>query len=84
MINRDTGLRPRFFFLDARVAILMVAVIYHPRLWTAILLFLVLAGFWWLEREGIDFGAAIARLRWWVAGKVREIHVKEGDWFDGE
>jgi len=80
VINRDTGLRPRFFFLDARVAILLLGFFYHLRVWTAVVLFFFMFGFWWLEREGIDFGAAIQRLRWWVAGRVRQVHIKEGDW----
>jgi hypothetical protein len=43
----------------------------HARLWTLLLLILVLVIFWILERKGLSFTAALRALRLWLVGNYR-------------
>lgn len=63
---------PRFFFLDARVAIIVVVFLLHIRLWTLILMCAIFVAFYWVERFGYDFPSALRALRVQLTSKVRD------------
>ncbi|MEA1938881.1 MAG: IcmT/TraK family protein [Pseudomonadota bacterium] len=66
------SMRPvRFAALDARTAIPFVFAMIHFRQWTVILAFVVTMLFWWLERKGLTFDAALRAGRSWVFGRNR-------------
>lgn len=49
----NTGLRPRFFFLDIGAAIVLPALIFYPRMSTIYLVLASFAVFIFLERRGL-------------------------------
>lgn len=61
----------RFFNFDARAGFFVVLVLVHARLWTFILLGVVMAVFYLLERKGLTFPAALRALRVWLIGSYR-------------
>ncbi len=61
----------RFFMLDARVAIFLMLFIIHMRMWTFLTFIAVCLLFWFLERRGLSFQAAIRSFRTWLLGKRR-------------
>lgn len=68
---RNTMKPVRFFQFDARAGMFVVLVLVHARTWTLMLLLAVLGTFWFLERKGMSFSAAIRALRSWIVGPVR-------------
>ncbi len=68
---RNTFKHPRFFFLDARVAVFLLGFLLHIRLWTLILLLIVFGIFYWVERLGYDFPSALRALRLKLSGNER-------------
>jgi intracellular multiplication protein IcmT len=68
---RNTFKAPRFFMVDARVSIFLIAFLLHIRLWTLLLMICVLFGFYWVERFGYDFPSALRALRLRIAGPIR-------------
>lgn len=61
----------RFFFFDARLAIFFMAFILHMRIWTFLLFLFCLFFFWFLERRGLVFSAALRTFRTWILGRRR-------------
>lgn len=68
---RNTMKPVRFFQFDARAGFFVVLVLVHARLWTLIVLILVLLVFYLLERKGLSFVAALRALRRWLIGPRR-------------
>lgn len=66
------SMRPaRFFKLDARAALPFCVLLVYFRPITLVITFLVTATFWWLERKGLTFPAALRALRVWIIGLGR-------------
>jgi intracellular multiplication protein IcmT len=68
---RDTFKPARFFPLDARAGLFVVAMLLHIRPWTITLTIVAIAAFWYLERLGMDFTSALRGMRSWLAGRIR-------------
>lgn len=68
---RDTYKPARFFFLDARAGIPVLATLLHVRPWTVGLTALVVIFFWAFERRGLSFFSALRALRSWAIGDRR-------------
>ena len=68
---RNTMKPVRFFMLDARVAIFFMIFILHMRLWTFALFVIVSLFFYYLEKRGLGFTAALKTFRTWVLGRRR-------------
>jgi len=68
---RNTWKPARFFVMDARSALPLLPTMLYIRLWTLALAMAVILLFWWLERVGLTFPAAIRTLRSRFAGKHR-------------
>lgn len=82
MINRDTGLLPRFFSSDARLTALIFIWFYHMRMWTTIMLVIAFLFFFILERYGITINASWWAVKNFIAGRYREISLHQGEWGD--
>ena len=64
----------RFFALDARAAIpifLLILPTGSARLFIFMFSILAMGAFWWLERLGLTFPAAMRAIRAWILGKKR-------------
>ena len=68
---RNTQRPVRFFALDARSSFVVLLVLLHIRLWTFGLAVVVMLVFWFLERRGLSFNAALRALRRWLLGTRR-------------
>lgn len=68
---RNTYRPARFFFLDVRVGVVILASLIHIRLWTLTIDVIVLILAWWVERIGLGFMGAVRATREWCAGKIR-------------
>jgi len=68
---RNSFKYPRFFFLDARVAVFFLLFLLHIRIWTLIIMILVFAVFYMMERYGINFSSALRGARSYLTGKIR-------------
>jgi len=68
---RNSQKPPRFFTLDARVIFFIFFFLVHARLWTFSLVVLAMLLFWFFERRGYTFEAAIRALRSWILGRNR-------------
>lgn len=79
-INRDTGLTPKLFHVDAQVFIFFMIWFFHWRMWTFVLFVVVTLFFWALERRGITIKAFFRAVKWALAGIKRELHLREGEW----
>lgn len=67
------SMRPvRFFNLDARAALPFCVLLVYFRPVTLFITFLVTTIFWWLERRGLTFPAALRALRLWLVGNNRQ------------
>lgn len=67
------SMRPvRFFNLDARAALPFCVLLVYFRPVTLFVTFLVTTLFWWLERRGLTFPAALRALRLWLIGNNRQ------------
>ena len=68
---RNTQKPARFFFLDARAFVAVLFFLVHARLWTFILVLLLMLAFWVLERHGLTFDSALRAFRRWILGTRR-------------
>lgn len=68
---RNSQKPARFFFLDARSFAAVLFLLVHARLWTLLLVVCVMVTFWFFERKGLSFFAAIRALRSWILGRRR-------------
>jgi len=68
---RDTFKPARFFFMDAKAGIPILATLLHFRIYTVALTVLWIAIFWVLERRGLSFWAALRGFRAWLIGDLR-------------
>lgn len=68
---RNTARPVRFFNIDYRAGIFVFVFLMHIRLWTFILMLLVMLVLWIMERRGLTFTLALRRLRVWFLGPVR-------------
>ena len=68
---RDTFKPARFIVLDAKVGVAILVSLLHIRPWTIALALGVTGLFWWLERKGLSFDAALRGARAFLAGKDR-------------
>lgn len=72
MAHWNNTYRPaRFFFLDVRVGIIILASFMHVRFWTLSLDVIVIMLGWWIERVGLGFMGAMRALRDYIAGAYR-------------
>lgn len=76
---RNTARPARFFGIDARACLVVLLFLVHIRLWTLILMILVLALCFMLERFGMTLPVALRRLRSFFAGPYRRALVKASD-----
>ncbi len=72
---RDTMRPARFIMFDARAALLVIMFILHPRSYTLFIFVVALIGFYFLERMGLTFEAALRALRAWLCGNSRPAHI---------
>lgn len=76
-INRNTGLRPRIFGVDAVGVGPVLLSLYHP----THLAFAILAGsiviLWMLEQYGIYITSLPPLIRWWLGSKNPDLHARE-------
>ncbi len=81
---RNTQKPVRFFMLDARVFLGVMLFLVHARLWTLILVILMMFVFWLLERRGLTFDAALRAFRCWILGTNRPAVHGDGkrNWVD--
>jgi intracellular multiplication protein IcmT len=68
---RDTYRPARFFFLDVRAGIFVLAMLVWIRPWTVAVALGVIALAWYLERIGLNVPGALRAFRSWLAGPVR-------------
>jgi intracellular multiplication protein IcmT len=68
---RNSMKNVRFFMFDARLAIFFMLFILHMRLWTFCTFLFFCFFFWFLERRGLVFSAALRTFRTWILGKRR-------------
>ncbi len=61
----------RFFFMDARIALLLLFTLLHIRIWTLILTVIVMAMFVFFENRGYTFESSLRALRKWFLGRKR-------------
>ncbi|MEC5291945.1 IcmT/TraK family protein [Aurantimonas sp. C2-6-R+9] len=62
---------PRLLIFDARVIVFVALLVFHLRVWTALLLVAGLMVFWLIERAGLRFPSALRALRSRIAGRQR-------------
>ncbi len=68
---RNTMRTMRFLGFDARAAMPLPLLLVYARLSTLILTIVFLVAFWYLEKKGLTFPAALRSIRAWVVGKER-------------
>lgn len=68
---RNSQKPARFFFLDARSFAAVLFLLVHARLWTLCFVLFVMSLFWYAERKGLSFFAAIRAFRSWILGRRR-------------
>lgn len=68
---RNTARPARFFAIDARACLVVLLFLVHVRLWTFILMIVVLAALGVLERYGMTLPVALRRLRLFFIGNYR-------------
>lgn len=61
----------RFFALDARASLAFMVLLVYARTSTIILTLIVTMIFYWLEKKGMTFPAAMRSLRMWFVGTDR-------------
>ncbi len=61
----------RFFALDARASLSFMTLLVYARTSTIILTFIITMIFYWLEKKGLTFPAALRSLRMWFVGLER-------------
>lgn len=72
MAHWNNTYRPaRFFFLDVRVGVIILASLMHVRLWTLTTDVIVIMLGWWIERVGLGFMGALRAVRENFAGAYR-------------
>lgn len=72
MAHWNNTYRPaRFFFLDVRVGVIILASFMHVRMWTLGLDVIVIMLGWWVERVGLGFMGAMRAVREYIAGPYR-------------
>lgn len=81
---RNTQKPARFFIFDARAFLAVMLFLVHMRLWTFILVILLMFVFWGLERFGLTFDSALRALRCWFLGIRRPATGRTGQryWTD--
>jgi len=68
---RNTQKPARFFFLDARAFVAVLVFLVHARSWTFFLSLGIMSVFWFFERKGLTFDAALRAFRCWILGIYR-------------
>lgn len=83
---RNTQKTARFFVLDAKAFLAILLFLVHARLWTFIVVLIVMFIFWALERRGLTFDSALRALRCWMLGKTRPANSRRAKrrWTDYE
>lgn len=65
---RDTARSTRFFFIDYRAAFPLLLFLLHIRLWTFVVVLLVICALYGLERYGFTVPIFLRIFRGWLAG----------------
>jgi intracellular multiplication protein IcmT len=65
---RNSGKPIRFFIVDARAFTATFFFLIHARPWTFGLALFVMIVFWFMERRGLSFRAALRAFRSWFLG----------------
>ncbi|HEY1097011.1 MAG TPA: IcmT/TraK family protein [Alphaproteobacteria bacterium] len=73
---RNTARPARFFGVDARACLVVLLFLVHIRVWTLVLMVVVLALSFILERFGMTLPVAMRRVRLFCAGPYRRALVK--------
>lgn len=68
---RNTYKPARFFFMDVRVGVVLMASMLHVRSYTIAIDVLVVALAWYIERLGMGVPGGIRAFRAWLAGPYR-------------
>lgn len=68
---RDTYKPARFFFMDAKAGVPVLATLLHFRLYTVVPTVAWIVLFWFLERRGLSFNSAFRAFRAWIIGDER-------------
>jgi len=68
---RNTQKPVRFFFLDARAFAALLFLLVYMRTWTFVLVLSIIMAFWFFERRGLTFPAALRAFRSWLLGHRR-------------
>ena len=72
---RNTMRPVRFFTLDARAALPFCVLLVYFRVVTLVLTVLITMIFWFLEKRGLTFAAAMRALRVWGVGDWRPAYM---------
>lgn len=68
---RNTYKPARFFFMDIRVGVIVLASLMHVRTYTISIDVIAVALAWYVERLGMGIPQAVRSLRSWLAGPYR-------------
>ncbi len=68
---RNTYRPARFFFMDVRVGVIVLASMMHVRFYTISIDLIAIGIAWYVERLGMTLPGAVRALRAWVAGPYR-------------
>lgn len=81
---RNTQKPARFFIFDARAAVAVMLFLVHMRLWTLLVVIVIMIIFWIFERFGLTFDSAIRAVRCWFLGIIRPANKRSGRryWID--
>ncbi len=68
---RNTYKPARFFFMDVRVGVVLMASMLHIRSYTIAIDFIAVALAWYIERLGMGLPGGLRAFRSWLAGPYR-------------
>lgn len=68
---RDSYKPARFFFMEAKAGVPILATLLHFRFYTVIPTLIWVVLFWFLERRGLNFTTAFRAFRAWIIGDLR-------------
>ena len=71
---RDSMRPVRFYWLDARLLLLLTPWLFYPTWWTTAIVAAAMLAFRVAEARGYRFGAALRAVRAWSAGRRRALH----------
>lgn len=68
---RETFRKPKFFFMDGRIAGLILIFVLHIKIWTLLLVLTAAGILWFFERKGVNPDDILRFLRAGIVGRRR-------------